>query len=185
MPLEALVSNPACKRLRTLVACLPTRRRRHHTAAFSDKQPFLGRTPPAPHGERRRKGRQNKARLLYTQLASRGQRHFHSGRTNMKSNPKKSKLDRIVACWNVRTMLDKTESSLPKCLSALLTNRHSSSQRGPLCWRMQPQRERRLHHLHPSWTEKPSVERSMSGVGLMVRNSIASKLETLPTGHSD
>ena len=35
------------------------------------------------------------------------------------------------------------------------------------------------------WSGKPSTERRLSGVGLMVRNSIASKLERLPTGHSD
>ena len=35
------------------------------------------------------------------------------------------------------------------------------------------------------WSGKPSEERRLSGVGLMMRNSIASQLETLPTGHSD
>ena len=35
------------------------------------------------------------------------------------------------------------------------------------------------------WSGKPSNERRQSGVGLMVRNSIASKLDGLPTGHSD
>uniref|UniRef100_A0A0L8FII4 Endonuclease/exonuclease/phosphatase domain-containing protein n=1 Tax=Octopus bimaculoides TaxID=37653 RepID=A0A0L8FII4_OCTBM len=35
------------------------------------------------------------------------------------------------------------------------------------------------------WSGKPSYGRRMAGVGLMVRNSITSKLETLPTCHSD
>ena len=35
------------------------------------------------------------------------------------------------------------------------------------------------------WSGRPAGERRLSGVGFMVRNSIASKLETLPTGHSD
>jgi len=35
------------------------------------------------------------------------------------------------------------------------------------------------------WSGKPATERRLSGVGFMVRNSIASKLENLPTGHSD
>ena len=35
------------------------------------------------------------------------------------------------------------------------------------------------------WSGKPTDERRLSGVGFMMRNSIASKLETLPTGHSD
>jgi exonuclease III len=35
------------------------------------------------------------------------------------------------------------------------------------------------------WSGKPATERRLSGVGFMVRNSIASRLEILPTGHSD
>jgi len=35
------------------------------------------------------------------------------------------------------------------------------------------------------WSGKPATERRLSGVGFMVKNTIASKLETLPTGHSD
>ena len=35
------------------------------------------------------------------------------------------------------------------------------------------------------WSGKPETERRLSGVGFMVRNSIASKLENQPTGHSD
>ena len=35
------------------------------------------------------------------------------------------------------------------------------------------------------WSGKTSNERCQSGVGLMVRNSITSKLDGLPTGHSD
>lgn len=35
------------------------------------------------------------------------------------------------------------------------------------------------------WSGKPATDRRLSGVGFMIRNSIASKLEHLPTGHSD
>jgi len=35
------------------------------------------------------------------------------------------------------------------------------------------------------WSGKPATERRLSGVGFMVKNSIASRLEHLPTGHSD
>jgi len=35
------------------------------------------------------------------------------------------------------------------------------------------------------WSGKPATERRLSGVGFMIRTSIASKLENLPTGHSD
>ena len=35
------------------------------------------------------------------------------------------------------------------------------------------------------WSGKPSTEKRLSGVGFTVRNSIVSKLETLPSRHSD
>ncbi|KAJ7427538.1 craniofacial development protein 2-like protein [Willisornis vidua] len=35
------------------------------------------------------------------------------------------------------------------------------------------------------WSGKPKTESYLSGVGFMIKNSIASKLENLPTGHSD
>ncbi|XP_071504204.1 craniofacial development protein 2-like [Diadema antillarum] len=35
------------------------------------------------------------------------------------------------------------------------------------------------------WSGKPRCERRLPGVGFMVKNSIASRLENLPTGHSD
>ena len=35
------------------------------------------------------------------------------------------------------------------------------------------------------WSGKPATEKRLSGVGFMIRTSIASKLENLPTGHSD
>ena len=35
------------------------------------------------------------------------------------------------------------------------------------------------------WSGKPQGERRLSGVGFMIKNNLASKLETLPTGHSD
>ena len=35
------------------------------------------------------------------------------------------------------------------------------------------------------WSGKPAAEKRLSGVGFMVKDCIASKLEHLPTGHSD
>ena len=35
------------------------------------------------------------------------------------------------------------------------------------------------------WSGKPAAEKCLSGVGFMVKDCIASKLEHLPTGHSD
>lgn len=35
------------------------------------------------------------------------------------------------------------------------------------------------------WSVKPATERRLSGVGFMIRDSIATKLASLPAGHSD
>jgi len=35
------------------------------------------------------------------------------------------------------------------------------------------------------WSGKPQGERRLSGMGFMIKNNIAAKLENLPTGHSD
>ena len=35
------------------------------------------------------------------------------------------------------------------------------------------------------WSGKPENERRLSGVGFMIKSKIVTKLESLPTGHSD
>ena len=95
-----------------------------------------------------------------------------------------------VACWNVRTMLDKADSNRPERRSALVAHELSRfniditalsevhlADEGSL---MEHSAGYTLY-----WSGKPSTERRLSGVGLMVRNSITSKLDRLPTGHSD
>ena len=95
-----------------------------------------------------------------------------------------------VACWNVRTMLDRADSCRPERRSALIAHELSRlnidiaalsevrfSGEGSL------QEHGAGYTLH--WSGKPETERRLSGVGFMVRNSIASKLENQPTGHSD
>ena len=78
-------------------------------------------------------------------------------------------------------MLDSSDSNCPERRSALIAHELSGlnidiggglSQRAR-CW------------IYLYWSGRPAGERRLSGVGFMVRNSIASKLETLPTGHSD
>ena len=95
-----------------------------------------------------------------------------------------------VACWNVRTMLDRADSCRPERRSALIAHELSRlnidiaalsevrfSGEGSL------QEHGAGYTLY--WSGKPETERRLSGVGFMVRNSIASKLENQPTGHSD
>ena len=87
-------------------------------------------------------------------------------------------------------MLDKTDSSRPERRSALVA--HELSQ---LTIDITALSEVRLadegslmehgtgYTLY--WSGKLSTERRLSGVGFMVSNSMASKLDRLPTGHSD
>ena len=95
-----------------------------------------------------------------------------------------------VACWNVRTMLDRADSCRPERRSALIAHELSRlnidiaalsevrfSGEGSL------QEHGAGYTLY--WSGKPETERRLSGVGFMVRNSIASKLENQPTGHSN
>ena len=107
----------------------------------------------------------------------------------MKS-PKKNKQVLNVACWNVRTMLNTANSNHPEHRSALVAHELS-------CLTIDKAALSEVHFADEGslkehrtgltlfWSGKPSNERHQSGVGLMVRNSIASKLNGLPTGHSD
>ena len=95
-----------------------------------------------------------------------------------------------VACWNIRTMLDLADSSRPERRSALVTHQLSrldvdiaalSEVRFPEEGRLKEQGAGYTLY----WSGKPSTEKRLSGVGFMVRNFIASKLKTLPSGHLD
>ena len=104
--------------------------------------------------------------------------------------PKKSKQVLNVACWNVRTMIDKADSSRPEHRSALVAHELSRLNIDIAALsevRFADEGSLKEHGAGYTlyWSGKPSTERRLSGVGLMVRNSIASKLDRLPTGHSD
>ncbi|XP_050164941.1 craniofacial development protein 2-like [Myiozetetes cayanensis] len=102
----------------------------------------------------------------------------------------KGVLKLTLACWNIRTMLDTAKSGHPECRSALIAHELSR-----LNINIAALSEVRLHEEgslreHGAgytlyWSGKPSSERHLSGVGFMIKNSIASKLENLLTGHSD
>ena len=108
----------------------------------------------------------------------------------MKKNCTYSTTGLNIACWNVRNMLESCESNCPQSRSVLIAHELSrlnidiaalSEVRLPDEGNLKEQgAEYTLY-----WSGKPSTERHLSGVGFMVRTSIASKLESLPTGHSD
>ena len=87
-------------------------------------------------------------------------------------------------------MLDRTDSNRPERRSALIAHELSRldvdiaalsevrfSEEGSL------QEQGAGYTLF--WSGKPAAERRLAGVGFMLKTSIASKLENLPTGHSD
>ena len=95
-----------------------------------------------------------------------------------------------VACWNVRTMLDKADSSRRERRSALVPHELSrfSIDITTLSEVHLADEGSLMEHSTGytlCWSGKLSTERCLSGVGLMVRNSIASRLDRLSTGHSD
>ena len=87
-------------------------------------------------------------------------------------------------------MLDKAESNRPQRRSALVAHELSrlnidiaalSEVRFPDTGSLKEQGAGYTLY----WSGKPQGERRLSGVGFMIRNTIVSKLENLPTGHSD
>ena len=95
-----------------------------------------------------------------------------------------------LACWNIRTTLDKTESNRPERRSALIAHELSKlnvdiAALSKVCFPEEGSLQEHSAGYTLFWTEKPVTERRLAGVGFMLRTSIASKLEDLPTGHSD
>ena len=95
-----------------------------------------------------------------------------------------------LACWNIRTMLDKAESNRPQRRSALVAHELSrlnidiaalSEIRFPNTGSLKEQGAGYTLY----WSGKPQGEGRLSGVGFMIKNTIVSKLENLPTCHCD
>ena len=189
--------NPACRRLRRMGRLISTQRWQHQPAAhWATKQPSPGTSMLAPQGEGPRKGGLNKACLHMSQLSHRGRRvTSNCGRNISKENrciPHALKRgNRLkLACWNVRTMLDSSNNTRPERRSALIAHELPKlnidiaalgeirlSEEGCL-------RERGAGYTL-YWSGKSPEERRFSGVGIMVRDSIATKLTDLPISHSD
>lgn len=90
-----------------------------------------------------------------------------------------------LACWNIRTMIDSADSTRPERRSALIAHELARldvdiaalseirfSEKGSL----------REHGAGYTlyWSGKPVTERRLSGVGFMIRDSIACKLASWP-----
>ena len=95
-----------------------------------------------------------------------------------------------LACWNIRTMLDKTGSNRPARRSALIAHELSRLNRDIAALSEVRFPEEGSLQEHDTgytlfWSGKPAKEKRLSGVGFMLKTSIASKLENLPSGHSD
>ncbi|WP_419609853.1 endonuclease/exonuclease/phosphatase family protein, partial [Thiolapillus sp.] len=119
-------------------------------------------------------------------MASRGQRaSLPSGKKNER---KKKTANLKVACWNIRTMQDSEDR--PQRRSALVARELARldidiaalsevrfAEQGSL-------REDGAGYTL-FWSGKNKDERRLSGVGFMIKTSIARKLQNLPVGHSD
>ncbi|XP_047470214.1 craniofacial development protein 2-like [Penaeus chinensis] len=95
-----------------------------------------------------------------------------------------------LACWNIRTMLDSADINRPGRRSALVAHELLR-----LNIDIAAVREVRFAgegslHEHSAgytlyWSGKPEAKGRLYGMGFMIRSTIASKLENLPTGHSE
>ncbi|CAH1266354.1 Hypp3340 [Branchiostoma lanceolatum] len=95
-----------------------------------------------------------------------------------------------VACWNVRTMQDREESDRPQRRSALVARELAKLDIDIAAIsevRFADQGSLTEHGAGYTlyWSGKGKDERRQSGVGFMIENSIANKLQNLPVGHSD
>ena len=87
-------------------------------------------------------------------------------------------------------MLDKTDSNRPERRFALIAHELSRldvdiAALSKVCFAEEGSLQEHSAGYTLFWSGKPATKRSLAGVGFMLRTSITSKLEDLPTGHSD
>lgn len=87
-------------------------------------------------------------------------------------------------------MLDSTDSNRPERRSALIAHELSRlSVDIAALSEVRLSEEGSLRELRAGytlyWSGKPKTEKRLSGVGFMIKDSIATKLSNLPTGHTD
>ena len=120
--------------------------------------------------------------------AANGFFHANGKKQEKKQRPKTTSLK--LACWNIRTMQDSDEADRPQRRSALVARQLARvdidiaalsevrlAERGSLT------EHEAGYTFH--WSGKSKEDRRLSGVGFMLKNTLASKLTSLPVGHSD
>lgn len=92
-----------------------------------------------------------------------------------------------IACWNVRTMLDSDDSDRPRRRSALVARELSRldvdiAALSEVRFAKEGSLVKHGAGYTLFWSGRGKVEHRQSGVGFMLKNAIANKLHTLPTG---
>ena len=174
--------NSACTRF-SCIGCLSVdlRQQQHSAALWVAKQPSLGTALLAPHGDGPIKDGLNKACLTPAWLASHGQRApLPSGKKNER---KKKTANLKIACWNVRTIQDSEDR--PQRRSALVARELArldidTTALSEVSFAEQGSLREDGEGDTLFWSGKNKNERRLSGVGFMIKTSIARKLQNLP-----
>ena len=95
-----------------------------------------------------------------------------------------------MACWNVRTMQDSENSDRPHRRSALVARELARLDIDIAALSEVRFAEQGTLVEHGAgytlfWSGKGKDERRLSGVGFMIKNNVANRLQSLPVGHSD
>lgn len=95
-----------------------------------------------------------------------------------------------LACWNIRTMQDSDDSERPQRRSALVARELAQldidiAALSEVRFADQGSLTEVSAGYTLYWSGKSKEERRLSGVGFMIKTPIASKLQSLPVGHSD
>ena len=95
-----------------------------------------------------------------------------------------------IACWNIRTLLDSVGTIRPERRSALVAHELSRlnvdiAALSEVCFPEDGSLNERGAGYTLYWSGKPKGERRLAGVGFMMKDSIARKLDQEPTGHGD
>ena len=114
--------------------------------------------------------------------------HLLNGRTTMKTKTKKAGLETCL--FRVRTMPDKANRCRSESRFALMAYELCSYNIYIAALSELRVDNEGSFHTHSAgftlfWLLRPSTDRRFSSAEFMVRNSIASKLETSPMGHCD
>ena len=176
--------NSACRWLSCIGRLSVDLRQQQHSAAlWATKQPSLGTALLAKHGDGAREGGPNKACLTLTWLASRGQRaSLPSG----KKNERKKTASLKAACWNIHTMQDSEDRSQRR--SALVARELArldinTAVLSEVCFAEQGLIREDKAGCILFWSGKNSDERRLSGVGFMIKTSIAKNCRSCHSNH--